>query len=406
MAPSSDLRLRERKDPDRMKDDAVEFTMERDARIATTSAQRPQKRQGRDSPEREQEDRTGFPDHIRRKYYVVVTKVGPDDEVMHARIYTDRKGEYLAFKDASDRLSTRNGAPGIVRDMVAVAEHRGWEAVTVRGPAAFRREAWLEAAARGLTVHGYEPADLDHETLRKRLADRSPQASEPAYAVPDLDAASATKTTGPSRPSDLDVGVTGRLVEVGRAPYPGRQREEQSAYADLALADGSSRRIWGAALPRAIEAANVGIGDGVRIRREGVEGVEKDVRTVDGRTGATNVRRQHVTRNRWTVTAERFRSLDRREAVRDPALAAAHSHVAVLERALKTRLPKDERARQIILDTARERVAEHLEQGRTFRRAEIRASERIAGKDAAEPASRGNRRREEQLRAREQGRDR
>lgn len=319
-----------------MTDDAVEFTMERGARIASTSAQRRQTRQTPASPGREQEDRNGFPDHIQRKYYVVVAKAGPDDEVIRARIYTDRKGEYLAFKDAGDRLSTRNGAPGIVRDMVAVAEHRGWEAVSVRGPVEFRRETWLEAAARGLTVHGYEPADLDHATLRKRLADRGQQVREPAHAVPDLKAASATKTTGPSRRSDPDV----------------------------------------------------------------------DVRTIDVRTGATNVQRQDGTRNPRVVTAERFRSLHRREAVRDPALAAAHSHVAVLERALKTRFPQDERARQIMLDAARRRVAEHLEQGRTFGRAEIRASERIAERDTVEPISRGNQRREEHVRAHERGRDR
>lgn len=387
-------------------DDAVELTVERSARTASSSAQRRQKRQAPASPGFEQEDRTGFPDHIQRKYYVVVTKADPDDEVIRARIYADRKGEYLAFKDAGDRLSTRNRAPGIVRDMVAVAEHRGWEAVSVRGPKEFRREAWLEAAARGLTVYGYEPADLDRENLRKRLADRGQQASAPSHAVTDRDAASAAEMAGPSRRPDLNVGVTGRLVEVGRAPYPGREHAEPSAYFDLALDDGSSQRIWGTALPRAIDVAKVGIGDWVRIERDGVERVAKDVRTVDRRTGETRIQRQDVTRNRWAVTAERFRSLDRREAVRDPALAAAHSHIAVLERALKTRFPQDERLQHIMLDAARERVAEHLEQGQTFGRAEIRASERIAGKDTAEPASRMNRQREEHMRAREKGRDR
>ena len=155
-----------------------------------------------------------------------------------------------------------------------------------------------------------------------------------------------------------------------------------------------------------MEAANVGVGDGVRIQRDGVERVAKDVRAVDGRTGTTSVERQDVVRNRWTVTAKQFRSLDRREAVRDPALAAAHSNIVVLERALKTRFPQDERARQIMLDAARERVAEHLERGQTFRRAEIRVGERTAAREAVEPASRVNHRREERLQTREQDQDR
>lgn len=389
-----------------MTDDAVEFTVERGARTRSTSAQPQPERQGEGSPGLEQEDRNGFPDRVRRKYYVVAAKAGPNGEAIHARVYTDRQGEYLAFKDTGDRLSTRNGAPAVVRDMVAVAEHRGWEAVSVRGPVEFRREAWLEATARGLTVRGYEPAELDNETLRKRLVDRALQRSDPVRPTPDLGASSTTKGAGPSLRADLDVGVTGRLVEVGRAPYPGREQAEPSAYADLALTDGSSRRIWGAALPKAIEAANVGVGDRVRIQRDGVEHVGKDVRSVDGRSGDTSVQQRDVMRNRWTVTAEQFRSLDRHEAVRDPALAAAHSNVAMLERALKTRFPHDQRVQQIILDAARERIAEHLEQGRTFRRAEIRASERVTGKEAVEPGSRGNHQRTEHLKARERGRDR
>lgn len=389
-----------------MSDDVAEFTVERGARTKSASAQPRSERQAEGSSGIEQEDRNGFPDRVRRKYYVVAAKAGPDGEAIHARVYTDRQGEYLAFKDAGDRLSTRNGAPGVIRDMVAVAEHRGWEAVSVRGPVEFRREAWLEAAARGLPVRGFEPAELDHETLRKRLADRVPQRGDAARPAPDLDAPSTTKGDGPSPRANLDVGVTGRLVEVGRAPYPGRERAEPSAYVDLALADGSSRRIWGAALPKAIEAANIEVGDGVRIQRDGVERVAKEVRAVDGRTGTTSVERQDVVRNRWTVTAEQFRSLDRQDAIRDPVLAAAHSNVAMLERALKTRFPQDERARQIMLDAARQRVAEHLEQGQTFRRAEIRVSERTAVREAVEPALRANHRREERLQTRERGRDR
>lgn len=218
-----------------MTDEAVEFTMERGARSEGTSAQHPKKRSAQGSPEREQEDRNGFPDRVRRKYYVVATKAGPDGEPDHARVYTDRQGEYLAFKDSGDRLSTRNGSPGVVRDMVAVAEHRGWETVSVRGSVEFRREAWLEATARGLTLRGYEPAELDHETLRKRLADRVHHRSDSVRPAPDRDFSSTTEAGVPSPRTNLDVGVEGRLVELGRARYPGRERAEPSAYVDLAL---------------------------------------------------------------------------------------------------------------------------------------------------------------------------
>ena len=82
--------------------------------------------------------------------------------------YADERGEYLAFKVTEDRLVTRLAAAEVIRDMVSVAQHRQWEALHVRGSAEFRREAWLEASARGIEVQGYQPTDLDRQALSDR----------------------------------------------------------------------------------------------------------------------------------------------------------------------------------------------------------------------------------------------
>ena len=52
--------------------------------------------------------------------------------------------------------------------MVSVAQHRQWDALHVRGSVESRREAWLEAGARGIEVQGYQPTDLDRQALSDR----------------------------------------------------------------------------------------------------------------------------------------------------------------------------------------------------------------------------------------------
>ena len=116
---------------------------------------------------REDQD-DALPDRIRRKYYVVANESGKDGPDGEARLYADERGEYLAFKVTEDRLVTRLAAAEVIRDMVSVAQHRGWDALHVRGSAEFRREAWLEAGARGMEVQGYQPTDLDRQALADR----------------------------------------------------------------------------------------------------------------------------------------------------------------------------------------------------------------------------------------------
>ena len=106
-----------------------------------------------------------LPAHLRRKYYVVGANSA------EARIYADRGGEYLVAKASRDRLVTLVASIEIVRDLVAIAAHRGWERVELTGSAEFRQEAWLAASTRGIEAKGYEPTDLDRAALAKMRGD-------------------------------------------------------------------------------------------------------------------------------------------------------------------------------------------------------------------------------------------
>jgi hypothetical protein len=55
----------------------------------------------------------------------------------------------------------------VVGAMAMAAKARGWTAMEVSGSQAFRRSAYVEASARGVSVTGYEPTSADREAASR-----------------------------------------------------------------------------------------------------------------------------------------------------------------------------------------------------------------------------------------------
>jgi hypothetical protein len=303
-----------------------------------------------------------LPDRIRRKYYVVVNEPGKDGADGEARLYADERGEYLAFKVTADRFVTRLAAAEVIRDMVSVAQHRDWEALHVRGSAEFRREAWLEASARGIDVEGYQPTELDQRTL----IDRQEVWNRAHPRTPELADRAVSNRGERANNFDYDKGLSGRLIEVGQAPYRNRANAAASTYVAIELDDCRRHQVWGVGLEKATADSNAKPGERVNVRRDGVERVTKEIRVIDAANGQTRIERRQMPRNRWRVTAEKFRAADRQTAARDPDLVAVQSQMA-LERAF----PKNEQARHSIMEAIKERIVQHLERGHSFARATV-----------------------------------
>nr|CCD32193.1 Conserved hypothetical protein [Methylocystis sp. SC2] len=280
----------------------------------------------------------GFPDRVRRKYYLVADQPAKEGAALEARVYADERGEYLAFKATEDRLTTRLASAQVVHDMIAVVEHRNWQAIHLRGSAEFRREAWIEASARGMEVRGYEPTDIDRQALASRR-----EAREHAN----------------RRPPEL-----------------------------------WSRSNLSKARP----------GDRFETRRNGVDRAPNNVTAIDASPGKLSADRRPVPQGRWRARAEKFRAADRKAAARDADLAAAQSQLAIIEKALERAFPREPQAREKILDTARERIAQHLEQGRSFERAIVR--ERVPEDDRSRTDMGEARRNPEEVRERTRQRER
>lgn len=74
---------------------------------------------------------------------------------------------------------------------------------------------------------------------------------------------------------------------------------------------------------------------------------------IDAATGVVGIERRQVPRNCWRVTAEKFRSADRPTAARDPDLAAAQSHMVIIEKAIERVFSAGDRVRHSIIEAAR-----------------------------------------------------
>jgi hypothetical protein len=279
----------------------------RDAPIEPTSAGT-----GSDYQRRRSTDAGDLPEGMEARYLVERRRL-----LGEQRYYENASDAKPAFRDKGDRLIADNNSRDLIRDMVDIAEHRGWDRITVSGSEEFRREVWRAGALRGIDVDGYKPKprevqeigrtrdqqDTRANTTASGAANARPRRStrEVSDSPPDaVDAPGATKGPGPAR-ADFAVGVSGRLNDVGEAHYGGKPGAKITPYADIVLADGRQERAWGVGLPTALREAGVGVGDVVLLRRLGTERVQVTIGVLNPETGERSSEVRDVNRNRWSA---------------------------------------------------------------------------------------------------------
>lgn len=335
-------------------------------------------------PERFSVERGDVPDAVRRRYYSEEPQFSTE-----VRFFTDAKSDRPAFRDAGGKLTARDSSPDVVRDLVAIAEHRGWKAIEVRGDEDFRRAVWLEARTAGLDVRGYKPTERDLQELARHQDARDVNTVSPARdrgrpAEDGQERPSAAAQPAQLKPSriDYDKGLTGKLLESGEAPYKHRSGQELTPFLRVEQTDGRQVEVWGVGLPAALQRSGAQVGDEITLRRDGVERVSRTFEVRDKSTGEISLQQRQVPRNRWTIEAERFRAATPAEAARDPALRDAQSRLAVVAAVVKDRHP-DPAVQERLIAGAKEKIASHIEHGARFAPAHVR--ETVAEKDRATP---------------------
>ncbi len=294
-----------------------------------------------------------LPDAVAKRYFGEPARFGGFIDY-----YEGEGAKHAAFRDRGNRLHALKTDPATVATLLAIAKHRNWSTIQVRGDDDFRREVWREAQTLGLAVRGYQPTVRDREELAR--AGRAPSGpSGPG-------AQSAARARSESR--DRDGWVVGRMLEAGEAPYQRRDGAKRSPFLRLERPDGQRVELWGVGLPDALARAGARVGDPIRVRRDGVDRVMVTVEDRDPATGAIVRERREVDRNRWVAEAQRFRGAAPQQRARDPAFAAAQSRLDVVNTVARERLA-DSDARARVSAAAENRIADHIAAGHRFERA-------------------------------------
>lgn len=157
------------------------------------------------------------PNEIQRRYFT-------DGRGGGLGYYVDATSPTPVFRDRGDRITAARNDPNAIRHMVAIARHREWTVVLVRGAPEFRREAWLAGRMADLDVRGYRPTERDLQDLQRRLSAAPRREAQPGHDRSD-DARRSPAARGPD-----DGGARSRLKAVEavvRARVVGRDEQDR-----------------------------------------------------------------------------------------------------------------------------------------------------------------------------------
>jgi hypothetical protein len=116
-----------------------------------------------------------------------------------ARVYySDYQQKQEVMRAKTNTITTKLNDRQTVGAMLDVAEDRGWKSVKLRGTDDFKREAWVQAEARGIRTEGYKATNTDRQELERRVnavaaksGEAAPREPKPVKAARASDQAAA-----------------------------------------------------------------------------------------------------------------------------------------------------------------------------------------------------------------------
>ncbi len=321
-----------------------------------------------DQPVPQKVSTTAMPDFVRAHFVQVGRNYHFSDG---ARGFTDKK----------TKLTTPSENTQLIRDLVAIAQARGWQSVAVSGTERFRKEAWIAAREAGLAVRGYRASKFDETRLVRHMAtsERSQSYEEGKMK------SSRTRGVREPDPKPQQRQHVGMLMDHGPAPYQHEPGKPMSYFVRLDTGRGE-RDFWGVDLERAFRESlsRPHVGDEVVLRA-----VRREPVTVKGVAGAPGDQPKDLAthRNRWMVEKKEF--LARREeaaqVLRDPKIPAkqgSQSHPELLGSYLQMhaaelaakRFP-DAKDRERFVNTVRGAMADSVARGEPLPAVRMRTGE-------------------------------
>ncbi|GGO83764.1 hypothetical protein GCM10011348_28290 [Marinobacterium nitratireducens] len=331
---------------------------------------------------------------------VVPERVAKSYVEIEGKYYFAGKPELLAFVDKGARLQTKLNNSRVIGSMVDIAEARGWRELQVKGSLDFRREAWLEATARGLDVRGYKPGEADLARLKKMAGDRQlneiegqepfnqqlihhggpcklrpePQARQPHRYDISADQSMEQETRLANKEDGVN-RLAGTVIAHGKDHYEKNPDNRQSYYVTLENADGQKSTTWGIDLERAMGDSGAKQGDLVELENQGRRPVTVNREVKDSNGNVVDTEQINTYRNAWRVKAQALQAKgrDAGELVREhPDLVNELAVIKVAEKFSQQRF-SNHADRDSFVDKVRTRVASNVSRGEQAPDVKLRA---------------------------------
>lgn len=318
------------------------------------------------------------PPQVERAYVRIPDRKGD-------RFYLNNRLDTVAFVDKGAKLETKSDNEKTALDMVSIAEARGWESIKVSGTEAFRQQVWLEASARGISVRGYKPNEMDKALLAKRTeqidkngpnsieqADERarPAAKDASTAKSQPEATAAAAAPVPTNAKSAN-NLSGVLIEHGKAPFEFDNDNKPNYYVKYRDEHGTERITWGLDLERAIVKSEAQPGDKITLENLGKKAVEVEANVKDDNGKVVGTKTITTHRNSWNVEVARdFLEMPAQEfAAKHPsqvnaAIINAFTSKAIAEYPKFDALSATDKER--LRSGVETKIAEAIEEGKTL----------------------------------------
>lgn len=278
------------------------------------------------------------------------------------KFYNSKNTNLIAFEDKGNKLETRSNSENIAESMIRIAEARGWDEIKVSGSETFRREIWIKATSRGMSIKGYEPTEQDKAELEKRMKESQANKLE------------NTDKSFRGRENQTNIGNTNShqspknneniLINHGAAKYLHDKNNTDSYYVTTRNGSNQEKTLWGVDLERALNESGAEIGDKIFIQNEGKKTVTVDVPIRNSAGEIIDIEKKEAIRNSWNIKmAETFSKESPHEAVKKyPELAGSAATAAAIDKKAEIDgLTPEQRA--IVSARVRQNIVNSIEHG-------------------------------------------
>ncbi|WP_051940839.1 LPD7 domain-containing protein [Stenoxybacter acetivorans] len=151
------------------------------------------------------------PEHLKQRYLIA------NGHFQDNRLYYDsQNAATVLFEDQGKKLRTAKTDAQTVKDMLAVAQAKGWDSIKLSGSKEFKSLMYAMAASQGIQTTGYTPTAADlalAEKLRQERSLNSIEAGEQQHRETAAPAAPAART-------DPNQATAERIIDLKKQTEP------------------------------------------------------------------------------------------------------------------------------------------------------------------------------------------